>query len=138
MNRPVIPTLSCVNAGYAQHLAACLVSLLTNNPDRFFDLVVVYTGDLGASEEKLRRSRAPSGNALVTLVPFSVPSASNLPLRAHYTIDIYTRLWIGDFFSADVDRVLYLDADMIIVGSIGELWDADLDGNILAAVTIPS
>lgn len=138
MDRSVIPTLSCVNAGYVQHLAACLVSLLTNNPDRFFEIVVVYTGNLGGSENKLRRSVESHDNVSLKLMPFAPPSVINLPLRAHYSVDIYSRLWIGDFFPPEVDRALYLDADMIVVGSIGELWETDLGDAVLGAVTIPN
>ncbi|KRN13314.1 GspA [Fructilactobacillus fructivorans] len=31
-------------------------------------------------------------------------------------------------------RILYLDADMTCVGNISDLWDTDLDGNIVGAV----
>jgi lipopolysaccharide biosynthesis glycosyltransferase len=46
-------------------------------------------------------------------------------------------LWIGQFFPADVDRVLYLDADIVVVGSITPLWRTDLGGALLGAVDIP-
>ena len=37
------------------------------------------------------------------------------------TIDTYTRIWLAEFFPATVDRVLYLDADIVVVGSIAPL-----------------
>jgi lipopolysaccharide biosynthesis glycosyltransferase len=138
MVRPVTSTLFCVNAGYAQHLAACLVSLLSNNSDRFFDIVVGFTGELGASEGKLRRSVERYGNLSLRLVPFAPPPAMDLPIRAHYSIDIYSRLWVDHFFPAEVERVLYLDADILVVGKIDELCDIDLKGNIVGAVSIPN
>ena len=81
--RPVIPTLFCINAGYAQHLAVCLVSLLENNPQYRFDLTVVYSGALGEAEQKLRQSIARYRNCSLRLIPFSPPADMNLPLRAH-------------------------------------------------------
>jgi lipopolysaccharide biosynthesis glycosyltransferase len=36
-----------------------------------------------------------------------------------------------------VDRVLYLDSDIVVIGSIAPLWSTDLNGALLGAVDIP-
>ena len=46
------------------------------------------------------------------------------------------RFSIGDFFH-EYDRALYLDPDIIVTGSISELWNTDLAGRAVAAVPIP-
>jgi lipopolysaccharide biosynthesis glycosyltransferase len=132
-----IPTLFCINARYAKHAGVCIVSLLENNPDFFFDLVVVSTGDLGAEAAKLRCTLAAYPNCALKTIRFSTRGGIKLPVRAHYSIDNYTRLWMADFFPASVGKVLYLDSDMIVAGDIGGLWRADLGEAILGAVTIP-
>ena len=58
-------------------------------------------------------------------------------MRAHYSIDNYTRLWVAEFFPASVNKVLYLDSDMIVAGDIGGMWRADLGDAVIGAVTIP-
>jgi lipopolysaccharide biosynthesis glycosyltransferase len=70
---------------------------------------------------------------------FTPPADRLLPLnpRAHYTLDNWTRLWVEQFFPEDVDRVLYLDGDIVVVGSVDPLWRIDLDGALLGAVDIP-
>lgn len=134
----VIPTLFCINAAYAQHAAVCIVSLLENNRTSFFDIVVVSTEPLGAGEEKLARTVARYDNARLNIMHLGASSGMTLPVRAlHYTIDTYTRLWVANFFSPEVERVLYLDSDMVVVGSVAELWNVDLGEAVLAAVTIP-
>jgi len=138
MARPSVPTLFCINAVYGQHAAACIVSLLVNNPGLFFDIVVVSTEPLGASEAKLKRTVAAYANCTLKVQCLDASSGLTLPVRAlHYTIDTYTRLWVSDFFGADVERVLYLDSDMIVVGGVAELWNTDLGDAVLGAVTIP-
>jgi lipopolysaccharide biosynthesis glycosyltransferase len=138
MARPSIPTLFCINASYGQHAAVCIVSLLENNRDSMFDIVVVSTEPLGATAEKLKRSVAPYDNCRLTTMHLGASSGMTLPVRAlHYTMDTYTRLWVAEFFGAEVDRVLYLDSDMIVVANIAELWNTDVDAHIVAAVTIP-
>jgi lipopolysaccharide biosynthesis glycosyltransferase len=98
----------------------------------------VSTEPLGLGEEKLRRSIARYGNARLKILELGASAGMTLPVRAlHYTIDTYTRIWVADFFAPEVERVLYLDSDMIVVGNVTELWNVELGPWVLAAVTIP-
>ena len=134
-----VSILMCTNALFLQHTAVCLASLLSNNPDFFFDIVIVRRVTEDLDEEKLRRSLAGFPNHRLTFQKFTPPADLLLPLipHAHYTIDTYTRLWLGEFFPETVDRVLYLDADIVVVGSIAPLWSTDLGGALMGAVDIP-
>jgi lipopolysaccharide biosynthesis glycosyltransferase len=139
MPKGSIPTLFCINTAYAQHAAVCIISLLENNPESHFEIVVVSTEPLGAAQEKLDRTVRAYDNCTLKVMQLGASSGMTLPVRAlHYTVDTYTRLWVADFFPDHVDRVLYLDSDMVVVGNIGELWNSDLgDSAVLGAVTIP-
>lgn len=132
-----IPTLFCINQTYAQHAAVCIVSLLENNRDLRFEIVVVSTNPLGAAEEKLHQTIERYRNCSLRIAQFDKAKFIALPLRGHYSLDTYVRLWMAEFFPADVDRILYLDSDVVVVGSIGELWRTDIRDSILGAVTIP-
>jgi lipopolysaccharide biosynthesis glycosyltransferase len=131
--------LMCTNALFQQHAAVCLASLLTNNPDFFFNVVIVGRTTEELDEEKLQRSLTRFANASLTFRKFAPPADLLLPLSpgAHYTIDTYTRVWLAEFFAETVDRVLYLDADIVVVGSIASLWSTDLVGALMGAVDIP-
>jgi lipopolysaccharide biosynthesis glycosyltransferase len=120
-------------------VAVCLASLLANNPESFFNIVIVAQTTESLDEKKLRRSLTQFPNHLLTFRKFTIPADVLLPLNplAHYTIDTYTRLWVSEFFPAKADRVLYLDGDVVVVGSIAPLWTADLGGALMAAVDIP-
>ena len=132
-----IPTLLCTNANYAQHATVCIVSLLENNKDYFFGITIVATTPLGVAAEKLQQSVSAYKNCDVRIIELNT-SALELPVRAqHYTIDTYSRLWVAEFFAETVDKILYLDSDMIVVGAIDPLWNMDLGEQVLAAVTIP-
>jgi lipopolysaccharide biosynthesis glycosyltransferase len=135
---PRIPVLMCVNARYVQHAAVCLVSLLENNRDSSFDVVLVSTDKLTDEATKLFRSVAPYRNCALSIRYFDKLLSVGLPVTAqHYSIDNYTRLWVSEFFSDDVEKILYLDSDMVIVGDIGELWNTDISEWVIGAVSIP-
>ena len=131
--------LICSNSLYLQHAAVCLTSMLANNPDLFFNIVVAARPGEALNEEKLRRSLAPFPHHRLQVRQFSAPDGPMLPLnpRTHYSVDIWTRLWVAEFFGDDVDRVLYLDSDTVVVGSLAPLWSTELEGALLGAVDIP-
>src|ERR1700727_2063790 len=87
--------LMCTNALFQQHAAVCLASLLANNPDLFFDIVIVGRTTEQLDENKLRRSLAGFPNHTMACRTFSPPSDLLLLLHpaGHYTIDTYTRIW---------------------------------------------
>lgn len=132
-----VPTLFCINQRYAKHAGVCIVSLLENNPWAFFDIVVVSTGDLGGEAAKLRRTLAAYPNCALKTVRFNPRADIRLPVRAHYSIDNYTRLWMSEFFPTSVTKVLYLDSDMVVTGDISGMWNAPMGDAVIGAVTIP-
>lgn len=134
-----VDTLFCVNAGFLQHAAVCMASLLANNPDLFFNIVVVSQPVEVLDEGKLQRSLTQFPNHVLSFRKFTIPRNLVLPLNplAHYTLDTYTRLWVSAFFPAKTKRVFYLDADIVVVGSIKPLWTTDLAGALMGAVDIP-
>ena len=134
-----VNTLLCTNALFVQHAAVCLASLLENNPELFFNVVIVAQPNETIDEEKLHRSLTQFPNHSLSFRKFEIPADLLLPLNplSHYTIDTYTRLWVDKFFPANADRVLYLDADIVVVGSIAPLWATDLGGALMGAVDIP-
>ena len=128
----------CANDSYAQHMAACIISLLENSSLDFHHILVAGRFNSPETGKKLESLVEGNEKAAIEIVNFEPPEEIELPTRIHYTKDIYTRLWVSDFFPESVDRVLYLDSDMIIVGDIAELWQTEISGKMIAAVDIPS
>jgi hypothetical protein len=75
-------------------------SLLANNPDFFFNIVIVGRVTEELDEEKLWRSLTCFCNYSLTFRRFAPPADMLLPLTpgAHYTIDTYTWIWLAEFF----------------------------------------
>ncbi|EEF37643.1 probable galacturonosyltransferase-like 4 [Ricinus communis] len=45
----------------------------------------------------------------------------------------YARIYLADILPLDVNRVIYLDSDLVVVDDIAKLWQVDLEGKVLAA-----
>jgi lipopolysaccharide biosynthesis glycosyltransferase len=133
-----INLLLCCNQQYLQHLFVALASIAEQNTRYTYNVVVVMqAGDPDQLDALASQALANYRHMRVTFRTFVPDSQLVLPVRIHYTKDIFTRLWVAEFFAASVDRVLYLDSDLIVVDSLDPLWETPLQGRMLGAVSIP-
>lgn len=63
--------------------------------------------------------------------------AARMPENKRLSNIVYARLLIDRLVGPDVERILYLDCDMLVREDIGFLFDLDLEGNAIAAVRDP-
>jgi lipopolysaccharide biosynthesis glycosyltransferase len=55
--------------------------------------------------------------------------------KTYITKATYHRLLFTDLFDKDIHRLIYLDGNMIVTGPLRPLWETDLDGYAVGAVT---
>lgn len=60
------------------------------------------------------------------LISSSVRRALDQPLN-------YARIYLADLLPTTVNRIIYLDSDLIVVDDIAKLWNIDLNGRVLGA-----
>lgn len=132
---PLIPILFCCDLNYLQHAAACVASLLDNNSELQFDILIVSAQET-TSIDRMKRSFSHNNRIRIRVDQILLPSDLHFPIKSCFTIEAYMRFWIGDLFH-EYDRALYLDPDIIVTGTIAELWDTNLVGRAVGAVPIP-
>ena len=59
---------------------------------------------------------------------------SHLPYDKRLTNIVYARLLFDELLPPEVDRLIYLDSDMMVLAPIEKLWTTDLGGKSLGAV----
>ena len=121
---------------YAQHLGVAIYSLLYHN--KWCEHIVIYIIDNQiepSNKQKLENVVSFFENSEIRWIPFD-EWKSQLTLSMSWPISIssYARLFVGSMLPANIDRVLYLDSDMVINASLYDLWHYDLDNKVLAAV----
>lgn len=119
-----INILVTLDENYLHHLNVMLFSLLHSNPDCDFDVYLLHAA---IGEEALTQTRsllAPSGRLI------SVQAADlelgDAPTTARYPREIYYRIFAARYLPQSLDRILYLDPDIIVNGSIRELYQQSL------------
>ena len=121
--------------GYARHLAVMLLSLFAHSrtlPVRVHVMVSPAFASRGQLDEamgehagKLTYYRVATG---------AVPGPVD---RTDITAATYYRLLIGDVLPADLDRVIYLDCDMLVCCDVVDLWRQPLGAAVVGAVNDP-
>lgn len=120
---------------FVQHCSIMLTSLLVNNSDV---QIYVLTEGLKPENEKIIREEVEDkgGKVDFCIVDSSIVEKFPMPEGAglqHISRATYYRLLISDLLPKSVEKVIYMDCDIIVNKSIQELWDTDLSGYALAA-----
>lgn len=126
----------CVDDRYFRCMGATIASIVANNPARKFAFHVLATK---VSDDNRRRlaQLADGRNVTTHLHLLEAASFSRFDQyieSSYYSSAIFARLVIPDVLKSYTDRVLYLDADILCVGSIDELAELDLSDDIAAVV----
>lgn len=121
---------------YAQHLGVAIYSLLSNNTWATEIFIYVIDNEIGVSNrEKLNSVISSFANARIFFIPFKMWRDSlKLNMAWNISISTYGRLFVGSMLPLNVDRIIYLDCDMIVCSSLHALWHTDMGESILAAV----
>lgn len=121
---------------YFRHLTVTLVSILknANSTDRF----VFYILDAGISEEnkcnlKSLKKIKDFEYFYIAVDPEKFNSLSTGFYCNHVSKATYYKFLIPELFK-HLDKVLYLDVDLIIKSSLRDFWKTDLKGKYAAAV----
>ena len=116
--------------GFAMHTACLIVSILKNaEADQDFTFYVLDGGITDESKAKIESLKSVRHFEIQYLV-VNPQLLENLP-GLRWGMNTLSRLLIPELLPHE-DRLLYLDADMIVRGSLEELWTADFEGKAIA------
>ncbi|MDA9004071.1 glycosyltransferase family 8 protein [bacterium] len=79
------------------------------------------------------QSMVTQGGAQLTIIPADDTKFAHMP-TLRYGSAAYQRIALADYMDERIDKVIYLDSDIVVVDDIAKLWAQDLNGLPLAAV----
>lgn len=128
-----INILVTLDANYIPYLNIMLTSMLYSNPGTAFHVYFLHTS---VKEEELASTRAilRSPNRLIPVRAKNLELA-DAPTTARYPQEIYYRIFAARYLPEDVDRILYLDPDIIVNGSLKELYEMPMQDSFFAAAS---
>lgn len=133
--KPAITVVSNIDNNYVMPLTVTLRSAAENLSDTHRLHAVIL--EQGVSDESKCRLEASVAEFDVSISwrPVQLP-ARQFTLGSHPggVAATYFKLFIGEQFTDDTSRVIYLDADVVVCKDLLQLWLTPLDGMMLGAV----
>ncbi len=134
-------TIVLVSDNHYIILLAALVKSIeeTIRKDQPINIYLIDDNISGENKQKLLNSINPN----ITTIYFKemanvIPEGITLPFdRSSYPLNIYLRLFIPYFIPQEIEKVLYLDVDMIVQKDISTLFDLNISDYPIAAVLDP-
>lgn len=126
-----------VSDNYSQHLAVVLTSFLVNNPHSRFVFHVLHRNVTAENQARIRKLERMYSNCEVKFHSVEDSLFENLTIPKeleHITKETYFRYILPDVLEGE-KRTVYSDVDVLCVGDIRPLWNVDLKGCVLGAVS---
>jgi lipopolysaccharide biosynthesis glycosyltransferase len=119
---------------FAMPLAATVRSALENlSPERTLQLYVLDGGLSDATKERLIRSW-PAGRFQIAWVDVDPSVLALAPISGHANRVNYYRILTPWLLPTDIQRIIYLDADLIVHADLSLLWQSDMQDQLCMAV----
>lgn len=113
-------------------LVVCLRSVAKNGGTARYRVFVLHSDLDEAIRENLSRDFPTMEFQFLTVPPGMF---DGFPVTGRYPKQIYYRLAAPLLLPRDLDRILYLDADTLVINPLGPLYDMDFEGNLYIACT---
>ncbi len=121
-----------LNRKYVNYAYVMLTSLFENNNKENISVFALHN-ELLEQDIYLLSSLCKKYNNTLHPIVINESVLLHLPTTEMWSKEAYFRLALTDVLPKEVDRVLYLDIDMIIIGDISDLYYVDFDGKDFTA-----
>lgn len=124
-----------IDENYIEHCGVMLSSLFIHNSQEDFRIHIINSNVNLKQKERLI-TFCQRFNASLHFYDVDFSSIQNFPIRTqdHLSLAAYLRLFMSKLIPDYVDKVLYLDCDLLVVNSIKELWETSVENIAVAAV----
>ena len=125
-----------IDSNYVRHCAVTLVSLFENNKKEQF-MVHVIADNLQESLQKTLENLCAQYQNHIAFYPPSLELLKGFEIRKfskRISMATYYRCLLSDILPRDIERVLYLDCDIVVLGNIRPFYDTPIADVGVAAV----
>ncbi|MBS1401256.1 MAG: glycosyltransferase family 8 protein [Clostridia bacterium] len=124
--------LTAINKKYLPYFTALVRSFADNNPGEH----TVYVATKEVTEQDIEQYRAYIPDRVkVCPVAFCDDILEGAPTERRWPKEIYYRIFAAGYLPESVDRVLYMDSDIIVKVDISDFYNTDFEDNFFVATT---
>lgn len=121
-----------IDNNYARCCATSITSFCLNNPTKNFNFHIMAK-DLSTTNKKQFEQLAQLYSINIYIYEINIDTLTKLPTQTHLPIATYFR-FILPLILDNVDKLFYIDADIICLQNADDLFNINLKDNIIGAV----
>ena len=136
MDQQSLNILCATDDYYVPYCGVMLTSLFDSNSDKDVNVFVIIDKPLSkANKNRFQRLSARYGQT-IEYVMIDKNRLLRFPTKGmdYWSIAMYYRIFAEELLPKELDRVLYLDCDIIVRGSLSPLWDIDMTDKAVGVV----
>jgi len=130
----VLHVACCTDRRFAPDCAVMLASLTATNPA--VTVHFLHDQSLARGDLEILETIVTSAGGAFDVIEVPAEDAVELTRSERFPVQVWYRVLLPELLP-ELPRVLYLDADTLITGPLAPLWETDLDGCLVGAVTNP-
>lgn len=128
-----IRILVTLNEAYLPHLNVMLSSLRHTNPGERFEIYLLHSSIPDAALSPTRAILGPE-NALFP-IRADAGRLAEAPTTSRYPTEMYYRIFAAKYLPEALERVLYLDPDVVVNGPVRPLYETPMGDCLFAAAS---
>ena len=125
--------LVTLDSNYVKQLNVMLYSLFKSNPDNYFHIFLLNKSIDDNELEETERIIGEKGK-LISVKAKDI-GLEKAPTTSRYPEEIYYRIFAAKYLPESIDRILYLDPDIIVNGPLNEIYSLPMDDYFFAAAS---
>ena len=120
----------CFNDSFCLLAAGAISSLIRHTSDKYQYDIYIVQDDISKQNKYLINSLNQKENVNVRFIEIKHKNYTNedLDYRPIFTKHSFSRLFLHRLFP-ELDKIIYLDSDIIVTSDIAELYFQDLEGH---------
>ena len=127
--------LITINKKYIKQVNILLNSIQYSNTKENFDIYILHR-DLEEADLKIINNNLDLKRFQIHLIKITENEIHKFPVyEKRYPVEIYFRIFASKYLPQDLERILYLDADTIVINPLKELYETDFEGNYYVVAT---
>jgi lipopolysaccharide biosynthesis glycosyltransferase len=127
--------LLAINKQYKEQAIVLIYSILKSNKDDNINFYIMHKSLSDEDEEEII-NKLSSARCKINFIKIDATKLKKLPVyQKRYPLEIYFRLYAANYLPEEVDRILYLDADTLVINKLHSLYNMDFENNYFIATT---
>lgn len=134
-----VPIVFAVDNNYVPYTSVILHSIANHTSDNHFYDIIIFNKDITSDNKKrLQHEFIDRNNMSIRFynVGKRLNIYKNASIRGHWSIETYFRLFIHEVM-INYNKVLYLDADMLVMDDLAKLYNTEIGDYLIAAAKDP-